>query len=457
MPLNIPNQSPKSSISHSAGIITAFTKHFPSVKRINDSLRKYSTSSGSFQPMNFSCNTEGLILKDLFMIENKLCFSYCCDSQYLLGIHTLDSDRPTMHERFTKPAFLIKSGSEEVPFPLLLFNNNKIFLVLYDIEQDKLVNELMIYPSSGTVEVLSSLNNWSNIHMDIEVLKLGLSNRQLYTVEFFLKTLFEGFCQLWNSPVTEQWVIKVKKEFTLWENVLNLVIDNVNNNLKESYSCQYAEQLLQITIGMIIQIIAIIDSKESDVSYFMKDNRNAFLSTFSKILLKMREFLHEAEIESPKESKSKDIGHFTENLNPEVLNQWKKWKKLPAEGIDINSKLLDIFMSTPEKDIRSLMLEELLNRNLLSPNVMESLHFVSLLEKLYPCTSFEHARLLLDEKRWLGIAVQCTFCCHFNIPPQGQVPDQKCVLMWMPSEQQGMSPKKKKGPLKTFITPENVE
>ncbi|GFQ79912.1 spatacsin [Trichonephila clavata] len=468
MPLNIPNQSPKSSVSHSAGIITAFTKHFPSVKRINDSLRKYSTSSGSFQPMNFSCNTEGLILKDLFMIENKLCFSYSCDSQYLLGIHTLDSDRPTMHERFTKPAFLIKSGSEEVPFPLLLFNNNKIFLVLYDIEQDKLVNELMIYPSSGTVEVLSSLNNWSNIHMDIEVLKLGLSNRQLYTVEFFLKTLFEGFCQLWNSPVTEQWVIKVKKEFTLWENVLNLVIDNVNNNLKESYSCQYAEQLLQITIGMIIQIIAIIDSKETDVSYFMKDDRNAFLSTFSKILLKMREFLHEAEIESPKEPKSKDIGHFTENLSPEILNQWKKWKKLPAEeviqesilnntipmaqsffscyckdsskgsyvefeksaedlvlyylrqglmdktlavlmnmGIDINSKLLDIFMSTPEKDIRALMLEELLNRNLLSPNVMESLHFVSLLEKLYPCTSFEHARLLLDEKRMLKEDIVC--------------------------------------------------
>lgn len=50
----------------------------------------------------------------------------------------------------------------------------------------------MIYPSSGAVETLSSLNNWNNIHMDIEVLKLGLSNRQLYTVEFFLKTLFEG-------------------------------------------------------------------------------------------------------------------------------------------------------------------------------------------------------------------------------------------------------------------------
>lgn len=50
----------------------------------------------------------------------------------------------------------------------------------------------MIYPSSGTVEALASLNNWSTIQMDIEVLRLGLRNRKIYTVEFYVKTLFEG-------------------------------------------------------------------------------------------------------------------------------------------------------------------------------------------------------------------------------------------------------------------------
>ncbi|XP_055941104.1 spatacsin-like isoform X2 [Argiope bruennichi] len=460
MPLNISSQSSKTSAAYSTGIVTAFTKHFPSVKRLN-SPRRYSTSSGSLLPLSFTCNTEGLILKDLFVIENKLCFSYYSDSECLVGVHTFDSDRSTMSERFNKPAFFVKSGSEEIPFPLLLFNENKIFLLLYDIEQDKLVNELMIYPSSGTVEILSSLNNWSNIHMDIEVLKLGLSNRQLYTVEFFLRTLFEGFHQLWKSSFTKQWISKIEKECVLWNDILNLVLENVSSNLKDNYSCQYAEQLLQVVIAMVIQIIAVIDSKEIDV-YFNQENKNVFLSSFSNILLKMREFLRDPDSDSPASSDDKDIGNFNENYSPEVLNQWKKWKKLSPEeviqdsilnntipmaqsffscyckdgsnssysefiniaedlvlhylhqglmeetltilvnmGIDISFKLLDIFKSTSEKDIRALMEKELLNRNLLTESDRHSLLFVSLLEKLYPCTSFEHARLLLDEKRML--------------------------------------------------------
>ncbi|GIY48235.1 spatacsin [Caerostris extrusa] len=166
MSLNIPSLSSKALTNQSSGLITAFTKHFPSTKSLN-SHRRYSVSSGSFQPLNITC------------------------------LHTLDCEQPTICERSS--------------FPLLLFHESKIYLLLYDIEQDKLVNELMIYPSSGTVEALSSLNNWSNIHMDIEVLKLGLSNRQLYTVEFFLKTLLEGFNQLLISSCTEQWLKKWKR------------------------------------------------------------------------------------------------------------------------------------------------------------------------------------------------------------------------------------------------------
>ncbi|CAL1270733.1 unnamed protein product [Larinioides sclopetarius] len=76
-------------------------------------------------------------------------------------------------------------------------------------------------------------------------------------------------------------------------------------------------------------------------------------------------------------------------------------------GTDISCKLLDIFKSTSEKDIRALMEKELLNRSLLTQSDQHSLLFVSLLEKLYPCTSFEHARLLLDEKRMLKEDTVC--------------------------------------------------
>lgn len=97
MPLDLTNQT--ASKSQITSTITAFTKHFPSVKRLNDNWRRYSTSSGSIQPLCFSCDTDGLVLKDLVVVENKLCFLYHGDSTSMVGMHVLDSDRPTLCER----------------------------------------------------------------------------------------------------------------------------------------------------------------------------------------------------------------------------------------------------------------------------------------------------------------------------------------------------------------------
>ncbi|KAG8178215.1 hypothetical protein JTE90_026983, partial [Oedothorax gibbosus] len=459
--------------SQMGSTITAFTKHYPSVGRLNEKWRRYSTSSSCIQPLSFSCDTEGLVLKDLVIVENKLCFWYSDELVSVVGIHVLDSDRPTLCQRLPQPSFLIKSGSEEVPFPLLMFSDDKIFLVLYNLEQDKLVNELMIYPSSGAVETLSSLNNWNSIHMDIEVLKLGLSNRQLYTVEFFLKTLFEGFCQLWNSAISEQWKVKVEKDCSLWDEILNLVLENVYNNITDSYSCQYAEQLLQVLIKMVIQIISVVESKKIEEDNFNESDKNFFLDTFSKSLFKMRKLLRESEFGNADASDSEENGTSLKDYSEKVSNQWKKWEQLSKEevihdsilsgniplaqsflslhnkdassvsyadfetaaedlllsylrqglmeeslnillnmGIDINCKLLDIFKSTPERDIRALMLKELQERDLLTQEDLQSLQFISLLENLYPCTSFQHAQLLMDEKSMLKEDTLCAKPVH---------------------------------------------
>ncbi|GFU58400.1 DUF4817 domain-containing protein [Trichonephila clavipes] len=56
------------------------------------------------------------------------------------------------------------------------------------------------------------------------------------------------------------------------------------------------------------------------------------------------------------------------------------------------------------------------------------------------------------------IEVQRTFRRHFDIPPRGRVPDQKCVLMSMDAfRATGNVSKERKGPPKTVRTPENVE
>ncbi|XP_054720873.1 spatacsin-like [Uloborus diversus] len=362
--------------------------------------------------------------------------------------------------RLSPSSCIVKGGSEEIPFPLLLLSDNKLLLLLYDTEQDKLVNELMIYPSSGAVETLASLNNWTNIHMDIEVLRLGLSNRKIYTVQFYLKTLFEGFCQQWNAPLSENWLEKVKKESSMWSNILHMVLDNIKENLNDSFSCQYAQQLLQIVISMVIQILEVIQSKKSDENLFLGSEKTSILKKFSSFLLEMRKLLREENASSSVAAHDEeDVSSMRNTFNITLLSQWRKWENLDYEdiiqdsllngtipmaqsyffscgenqalcsfkyfetasehfiysylrqglmeetltvllnmGINVNSKLVEIYKSTPEKDIRSLLSSELQKRELLSEKDAEILQFVSLLENLYPCTSFEHARLLLNEK-----------------------------------------------------------
>ncbi|GFU35110.1 DUF4817 domain-containing protein [Trichonephila clavipes] len=59
---------------------------------------------------------------------------------------------------------------------------------------------------------------------------------------------------------------------------------------------------------------------------------------------------------------------------------------------------------------------------------------------------------------WSVIAEQHAFHRHFDIPPQGHVPDWKCVLKWMDVFRaiRNVS-KERKGPPKTVKTLENVE
>ncbi|XP_035221340.1 spatacsin-like isoform X2 [Stegodyphus dumicola] len=460
MPLDLSSQTLENSTSQTSSGITAFTKQFPSVRRLDDGLRRFSAFYGSIQPVTFTCDTKDLVLKDFVILENKLFFIYHGVHDFLVGIHILCADEPTVCKSLSHPPYLITSGCEEVPYPVLLLTENKISLLLYDIEQDKLVNELMIYPSDGVVEELALLNNWSNIHMDIEVLKLGLSNRQLYTVEFFLKTLFEGFCQQWNAPLSPKWYEKMQKECNIWDTVLNLVSENVCKNLTESLSCQYAEQLLYVTINMVIQILSVIEQKNADDRTFLKKDKDVLLSKFSGFILNMRKLLREQDSSSTDISENESENSTEQCFSCDILKLWTDWKERPNDeiikesllngtiplaqayfsccckndfkssyqefekncdcfvidylrqgqipealitmsnmGIDINIKLKDIFKRTPEKDIRMAILKELHMRDLLSNSDSNSLQFILLLEKLYPCTSFDHARVLLDEKQ----------------------------------------------------------
>lgn len=79
--------------------VTAFTKQLPSVRRVGDSLRKYSISSGYIQRIYLTCNISDLVLEKILLLENKLFFLYQGHEESLVGIHILDTDEPTLCKR----------------------------------------------------------------------------------------------------------------------------------------------------------------------------------------------------------------------------------------------------------------------------------------------------------------------------------------------------------------------
>lgn len=97
MSLNL-NQSGNKNNSFATSTVTAFTKQFPSVRRLDDSLRRYCVSSGSLHPVTFTCDTSDLLLKNLFILENKLFFLYRSNEKSLLGVHVLGTDEPTAYQ-----------------------------------------------------------------------------------------------------------------------------------------------------------------------------------------------------------------------------------------------------------------------------------------------------------------------------------------------------------------------
>lgn len=84
---------------------------------------------------------------------------------------------------------------------------------------------------------------------------------------------------------------------------------------------------------MVIQIISVIEDKEVEADNFCKNDKDVFLDTFSKSLLKMRKLLREPEFGNVDTSDSEENGSSVKSYNEKISNQWKKWENLSKEVI----------------------------------------------------------------------------------------------------------------------------
>ncbi|XP_039988709.1 spatacsin [Xiphias gladius] len=146
----------------------------------------------------------------------------------------------------------------------LLLSKAGLFEVLFSVSQQDLLSRLMLFGSAATVDAVCHLNSWGRCSIPIHALQAGLKNRQLDTVDFYLKSKENVL-----SPATAFGAADQPAASTpsLTDSVrelrpaLDLLCSAVRDSNCEAQSRQFSEQLLNITLSFVnTQIRCVLSS-----------------------------------------------------------------------------------------------------------------------------------------------------------------------------------------------------
>nr|XP_057931633.1 spatacsin isoform X2 [Doryrhamphus excisus] len=124
----------------------------------------------------------------------------------------------------------------------LLLKKAGMFQVLFSVSQQDLLTRLMLFGSAATVDAVCHLNSWGRCSIPIHSLKAGVKNRQLDTVDFYLKSK-ENLLTLSSSSLKE-------RVQTLCP-ALDLLCTTIKESNSDAQSRQFSEQLLHITLNFV--------------------------------------------------------------------------------------------------------------------------------------------------------------------------------------------------------------
>ncbi|XP_059190874.1 spatacsin [Centropristis striata] len=168
------------------------------------------------------------------------------NSQTTVALWDLESGSVIHHQAEGQAAPVQWCG--ERPHRLLL-KKAGVFQVLFSVSQQDLLSRLMLFGSAATVDAVCHLNSWGRCSIPIHALQAGLKNRQLDTVDFYLKSK-ENIL----SPAVDQSAAPTQ---SLTDSVqelcpaLDLLCSAVRDSNSEAQSRQFSEQLLNITMTFV--------------------------------------------------------------------------------------------------------------------------------------------------------------------------------------------------------------
>ncbi|XP_063106193.1 spatacsin isoform X2 [Cavia porcellus] len=326
------------------------------------------------------------------------------------------------------------SGDQQLCFVL---TENGLSLILFGLTQEEFLNRLMIHGSASIVDSLCHLNGWGRCSIPIHALEAGIENRQLDTVDFFLKSKRNLFTESSKSSIPDrfndfptQLYLRNVEELTP---ALDLLCSAIKENYSETQSKHFSEQLLTLTLSFLNKQIKELFIYTEELDEHLQKGVNILTSYINELRTFMIKFpwkLADAadecnvieNISTVKETAVWEKLSFEEVIANAILNNkipeaqtffrmtnhsaqsleelikigldlvFVNLKKnnikeaselLKNMGFDVKDQLLKICFYTTDKNIRNFLVEILKEKNYLSEKEKRTIDFVQQVEKFY--------------------------------------------------------------------------
>ncbi|XP_069622556.1 spatacsin [Ranitomeya imitator] len=141
----------------------------------------------------------------------------------------------------------------------LVITDRGLSLVLFSVTQNEFLTRLMIHGSASTADTLCHLNNWGRCSVPIHTLEAGLENRQLDTVDFFLKSKDSVL----SSLPCDDGVVRSELFLSNVQDLvpaLDLLYAYIHGTDQETQSKHFSEHLLQLMLQFLnAQLLTVCD------------------------------------------------------------------------------------------------------------------------------------------------------------------------------------------------------
>ncbi|XP_073921960.1 spatacsin isoform X3 [Castor canadensis] len=337
----------------------------------------------------------------------------------------------------------------------LVLTESGLSLILFGLTQEEFLNRLMIHGSASTVDSLCHLNGWGRCSIPIHALEAGIENRQLDTVDFFLKSKENLFSPSSESSVPDQFhhfpshlYLKNVEELTP---ALDLLCSAIRESDSETQSKHFSEQLLNLTLSFLNKQIKELFIHTEELDEYLQKGVNILTSyinelrTFMikfpwKLIDTVDEYDVNENIPTVKENDTWEKLSFKEVIANAILNNkipevqtffringhsaqrleelirvglglvFNNLKKnnikeaselLKNMGFDVKDQLLKICFYTTDKNIRDFLVEILKEKNCFSEKEKRIVDFVHQVEKLYSGHVQESTQIQSFPRYWI--------------------------------------------------------